>query len=110
MREQERHSSGEGRESEEERPHPLFALGQVVGTPGALRALQKAEQDPVELLARHVTGDWGELPEEDVAKNERAVEGGYRVFSSYRLETGTKIYVITEWDRSVTTLLLPEDY
>ena len=89
---------------------PLFELGQIVGTPGALDALTEAGQYPAELLVRHVTGDWGDLPEEDVAENELSVERGLRVFSSYRLETGTKIWVITEWDRSVTTLLLPSEY
>ena len=89
---------------------PLFRLGQIVGTQGALRALTEARQHPVELLARHVTGDWGDLPEEDREENRLSVEKGYRVFSSYRLQTGTKVWVITEWDRSVTTLLLPSEY
>ena len=57
-----------------------------------------------------MTGDWGELPEEDIAENERSVEQGLRVFSAYWLQTGTKIWVITEWDRSATTILLPDEY
>jgi len=89
---------------------PLFALGQIVGTPGALQALEEAEQNPLEFILRHVTGDWGEMPEEDVRENERSVTGGLRIFSSYALESGAKIWVITEWDRSVTTLLKPEEY
>jgi hypothetical protein len=91
-------------------PEPLFDLGQVVGTPGALRALEGAEQHPLELLARHVTGDWGDLCDGDKAENELSLEAGLRVFSAYKLSSGVKVWVITEADRSVTTILLPEDY
>ena len=91
-------------------PEPLFDLGQVVGTPGALRALDEAQQGPVEFLARHVTGDWGEVCEEDAAENELSVRQGFRILSAYRLCTGVKIWVITEADRSTTTLLLPSEY
>ena len=95
----------------EEQPKPLFNLGQIVGTPGALQSLTLAEQSPADLLLRHVTGDWGDLPEEDLEENERALAHGNRIFSAYILEkTGTKVWVITEWDRSITTILLPEDY
>lgn len=89
---------------------PLFALGQIVGTPGALAALAAAEQSPLELLVRHITGDWGVVPDEDRKANDRAVEQEQRILSSYRLGTGEKVWVITEWDRSVTTLLLPLEY
>ena len=89
---------------------PLFSLGQVVATPGALEALLEAEQEPVEFISRHVRGDWGNLVEEDKRENELAVEKGLRVFSSYETSKGQKIWVITEWDRSVTTLLLPSEY
>ena len=89
---------------------PLFQLGQIVGTPGALQALQDAEQDPLGLLIRHVTGDWGDLDDEDKAENDLSVEKGFRILSAYKLETDVKVWVITEWDRSVTTLLLPEEY
>ena len=103
--------SEEGRgPGEEDDLKPLFDLGQVVGTPGALRAMEKAEQSPIGLLRRHVTGDWGNLPEEDKEENERSVEHGLRIFSAYKLETGVKVWLITEWDRSVTTLLLPSEY
>ena len=91
-------------------PRPLFDLGQVVGTPGALDALRRAEQHPIELLARHLTGDYGDLCEEDKEENRLSVERGFRVLSSYKLRTGTKVWVITEADRSVTTILLPADY
>jgi hypothetical protein len=97
----------EGGDSE---PKPLFDLGQVVGTPGALAALKEAEQHPVELLARHVVGDWGDLPEEDKEENELSVKEGFRILSAYKLQSGVKIWVITEADRSATTILLPEEY
>jgi hypothetical protein len=89
---------------------PRFALGQVVATPGALEALEEAGQLPQEFLHRHVVGDWGELDEHDREANERAVHGGDRIFSSYLTKKGAKLWVITEYDRSVTTLLLPSEY
>ena len=91
-------------------PTPRFGLGQVVGTPGALQALQEAEQHPVEILTRHVTGDWGDLCDEDRAENELSVEQGFRILSAYELDTGAKVWLITEADRSATTFLLPEEY
>lgn len=91
-------------------PKPLFDLGQVVGTPGALRTLRDAEQLPAGLLDRHVTGDWGDLPDEDKAENDLCVEKGFRIFSAYKLQIGVSVWVITEWDRSVTTISLPEEY
>jgi hypothetical protein len=89
---------------------PLFDLGQLVATPGALAALEKTGQNPMEFLSRHVTGDWDELPEEDKAENRFSLEKGFRLLSSYRTAAGDKVWVITESDRSVTTLLLPEEY
>ncbi len=88
----------------------LFPLGRVVATPGALDALERAEQQPSEFLDRHVTGDWGELDEEDKEENERSVQEGLRILSAYTTSAGDKIWIITEWDRSVTTLLLPSEY
>ena len=70
----------------DEHPQPLFELGQLVGTPGALRALEEAGQHPAEFILRHVTGDWSELPEEDIAENERSVAQGLR----YSLPTGCR--------------------
>lgn len=87
-----------------------FELGHLVATPGALTALGEAGHIPPEFLLRHKHGDWGDLPPEDAAENERAVQEGARIFSAYRTRLDTKLWVITEWDRSVTTLLLPEDY
>lgn len=96
---------------EAEKPKPLFELGQVVGTPGALQAMHEAEQDPLELLVRHVTGDWGDdLSDEDKKENDLSVREEYRILSAYELNTGVKIWLITEWDRSVTTYLLPQEY
>jgi hypothetical protein len=89
---------------------PTFPLGQVVATPGALSALAEAGQTPLEFIARHATGDWGDLGEEDRRENERSLRDGCRLLSAYRLQDGTKIWVITEADRSSTTLLLPEEY
>jgi hypothetical protein len=82
----------------------------VVATPGALDALETAGQAPFEFLLRHVTGDWGNLPPEDIEENERALQVGNRLFSAYNLADGTRLWLITEWDRSVTTLLLPREY
>jgi len=70
--------------------------------------LDDAHADVQALLARHITGDWAEMCKEDQRANRRAVEEGSRVFSAYRLATGAKVWVITEADRSATTLLLPE--
>jgi hypothetical protein len=91
-------------------PKALFALGQLVATPGALEKIQEAEQSPLELIARHVTGDWGELDEEDRNENKLSLEKGYRILSAYILRSGVKVWVITEADRSVTTVLLPSEY
>lgn len=91
-------------------PKVRFDLGQVVGTPGVLEALEQAKQDPSEFLDRHVTGDWGTVPPEDAEANEHAVPRLLRIISAYRLSTKIKIWVITEADRSSTTLLLPSEY
>jgi hypothetical protein len=87
-----------------------FHLGQMVMTPGAERAMHEARQVPPEFLLRHKNADWGELPPEDVRENEWSLEHGARLFSAYRTRNEEKVWVITEGDRSVTTLLLPEEY
>jgi hypothetical protein len=89
---------------------PLFPAGQIVATPGALTALEKSGQTPLEFLARHVRGEWGELDEEDRRENQLSLKRGFRLLSSYRTNAGDKVWVITEADRSVTTLLLPDEY
>ena len=90
--------------------HSLFSLGQVVATPGALTALQKAGQQPQEFLARHLQGDWGDLCEEDRQENALSLDRSFRLLSRYNTSVGEALYVITEADRSVTTILLPEEY
>jgi len=98
-----------------------FSLGRIVATPGALEVLEETGADGLALLRRHVAGDWGEVCPEDAAENERSVRYGLRILSVYgldrtpsdsseRLGPRTRLYVITEADRSATTILLPEDY
>jgi len=89
---------------------PKFPLGHVVATPGALRAIAGAGHAPQEFLNRHTQGDWGELDEHDRRENERSLKDECRLLSAYRLRDGTKIWIITEADRSATTILLPEEY
>lgn len=89
----------------------LFKLGEVVATPGALKAIEENNLDTWSLLQRHVNGDWGNVPEEDKLENKLSVENGYRVMSSYPLKgSGKNIWIITEADRSSTCLLLPDEY
>src|SRR5260370_35246111 len=64
---------------------PLFDLGQLVATPGALAALEKSGQSPMEFLSRHVTGDWGEIPEEDKQENQLSLKNGFRLMSSSKI-------------------------
>jgi hypothetical protein len=93
-------------------PHddgPLFPLGQLVGTPCALELCANNNVSPLTLIGRHHRGDWGDLCEDDQSANENALFAGGRLFSSYRVG-GEKLYCITEWDRSVTTLLLAQEY
>jgi hypothetical protein len=87
---------------------PKFELGQLVSTPNALNKLE--HRDIVTGLNRHIRGDWGELDAEDKQANDRALVQGTRLFSGYRSVGGVRFWIITEWDRSVTTVLLPEDY
>ena len=88
----------------------LLPLGQTVITPGALNEITKAGQTPFEFLIPHMHGNWGEVCKEDKELNDWAVENSERILSAYRTKTDVRIWVITEWDRSVTTILLPEDY
>lgn len=84
-------------------------LGRVVATPGALKVLSDAGEHPFRYLSRHATGDWGELCTFDHQQNGIALREGLRVFSSYETPAG-RLWVITEADRSATTILLPEEY
>ncbi len=83
---------------------PLFDLGQLVATPGALAALEKSGQSPMEFLSRHVTGDWGEIPEEDRRENQFSLEKGFRLMSSYRTTANDVVWIITESSRSHTIM------
>jgi hypothetical protein len=88
----------------------LFKLGQVVATPGALDALDKAHRWPFEFIDRHGVLDPGCLDSHDIAENHQALNYGNRILSAYLLNSGVKIWIITEADRSSTTILLPEEY
>ena len=88
----------------------LFPLRHVVATPGALAALEKAGQQPGEFLARHASGDWGEVSPEDIKENELSLQHGLRLLSAYYTSAGEKLWVITEADRSSTSILLPDEY
>lgn len=88
-----------------------FELGEIITTPGAIEAFKKSEVSPNWFLAKHQDGDWGEVSEYDLAQNEISLKEGFRLLSAYTLpKTGEQIWVITEADRLLTTLLLPEEY
>jgi hypothetical protein len=75
-----------------------------------LEALRASGDDPLAYLTRHIAGDWGDLSAEDRRENELSLEHEWRILSAYTLSNGTKIWVITEADRSATTFLIPEEY
>ena len=85
-------------------------MGQILATPDALRVMDEAGENPLRLLKRHVHGDWGDLCAFDVDANELALRQGMRVLSAYVLSTGERVWIITEADRSFTTILTPEEY
>ena len=92
-----------------------FSLGRIVATPGALEALEDAGQEAGEFLARHVTGDWGDLDAEDRQANDTALVDGSRLLSAYQTRKGEKLWIITEATnefglRYCTTLLLSSEY
>ena len=89
---------------------PRLTLGRLFASPGALKVLRAANVSVGDLLTRHLRCDWGDLTAEDRAQNDLALETGLRVLSSYALPGNGKVWIITEWDRSVTTVLLPDDY
>lgn len=91
-------------------PKALFNLGRIVATPAALRAMEATGENGLPFLSRHVAGDFGVVNDEDKRANDRAVGEGSRVFSAYLLKDGTRIWVVTEADRSSTCVLLPSDY
>ncbi len=92
------------------KPGPKFSLGQCVATPGALEAFEQTSENITAFIARHQSGDWGDVDEHARRENETSVINGFRILSAYRLSDGTKIWIITEADRSSTCVLLPEEY
>jgi len=97
-------------------PKPRFLLGRIVITPGAIGVLSNAGQQPGGFLLRHITGDWGELSDHDRLANDAACrfenepDRRDRILSAYLTKRNERIWIITEWDRSVTTILLPDEY
>jgi hypothetical protein len=89
---------------------PLFPAGHIVATPGALALLEQANKSPLEFLSRHFRGDWDDLCQDDKAENELSLKYGFRLMSSYQVTDTERLWIITEGDRSVTTLLLPAEY
>jgi hypothetical protein len=85
-----------------------FELGRILLTPPAQRLLHP--QDTLLALGRHARGDWGDVCPQDAAENELSLREGFRLFSVYHDSRGVKFWIITEADRSATTVLLPEDY
>lgn len=89
-----------------------FTLGQVVTTQGVIGLLEENQLPQTrlsELLTRHISGDWGNVPKEDKELNDSSLDHGGRLMSSYTVANQT-IWIITEWDRSYTTLMLPSEY
>jgi len=91
-------------------PKMRFPLGRVVSTTGALEALERNQDTPFPYLDRHMRGDWGVVCPEDAAENDLSVKEGFRILSAYDLADKTRIWCLTEADRSVTTILLPDEY
>ncbi len=89
---------------------PKFSPGQIVATPAALATLEEYNCSPLDLLARHLSGDWGSVPVEDASLNDSALQSGGRLLSNYSIGPDTRIWLITEADRSATILLLPTEY
>ena len=91
-------------------PQARFETGQLVMTAGVEELVQQGRFNPSACLRRHLGGDWGDLCDEDRRSNDAALKSGDRLLSSYEVAPGLKVWIITEWDRSVTTLLLPSEY
>ena len=88
-----------------------FPLGQILATPGALALLEGSNVSPMDLIARHVVGDWGAVCAEDARANIEALATGSRLLSCYFIHSNAeKVWLITEADRSATTILLPDEY
>ena len=89
---------------------PLFKLGQVVATPAAIDLLRSLALNPLFYLSKHAFGDWGQIDDHDREANRAALKDGSRLLSSYTLNRNDRLWIITEADRSSTTLLLPQEY
>jgi hypothetical protein len=89
---------------------PRFDLGRLVITPSALEALRTNRESLTDLLVRHASGDWGVISDVDRKQNDLSIPIGLRLISIYRLANNSKLWVITESDRSATTFLLPDEY
>ena len=89
---------------------PLFSLGKVLLTSATNAMFCEGSLDVSELINRHVSGDWSDMCDDDIESNKDAIANGFRVFSSYKLSESQNIWIITEADRSITTILLPDEY
>lgn len=89
---------------------PRFPLGRLVITPGALEALRTNRQSLTALLVRHASGDWGDVSDDDSKQNILSIPIGLRLISIYRLADNSRLWVITEGNRLLTTFLLPDEY
>src|SRR5882724_12035185 len=87
-----------------------FALGETFITPGAQEALDIAGETAIQFLRRHMSADWGEVSEDDAQENELSLREGFRLLSAYRTVKGQTVWIITEEDRSASTILLPSEY
>lgn len=92
------------------RAGPRFKLGRILATPSALEVIADARISIVDLVIRHMSGDWGDLPDSDREQNNAAITTGQRILSSYTLPGGRTVWLITEADRCTTTFLLPAEY
>lgn len=99
-----------GLEAQNEKSKNLFSFGETIMTIGAKEALAESNQLPNEFLVKHQAGNWGEVCENDKQENDLSVKEGFRILSSYKTLQGVKIWIITEADRSATTILLPSEY
>lgn len=89
---------------------PLFPLGHVCATPAAMDLMEQLSLSPLEFIVRHVFGDWGQVCQDDREANQAALQNGTRLLSAYEVPGGQRLWVLTEADRSVTTLMCPSDY
>ena len=87
-----------------------FHLGEIISTTHSFEHCEKNRFALFSYLARYANGDWGDVCKEDWKSNDEALKNGLRLLSEYKLPDGRRIWIITEWDRSATTLLFPEDY